>query len=122
MCVCFRYAYSWEDASDRGTLPSIQLIPPSAAPDKVPFREGKRAYARVETLPGIDQFVGDLRGLREKSLQPLLVWAEAVIPKACQRTIPLFFFATAGSRGLSSAEQEEVLKQVQSILSKSVFW
>ncbi|CAD7695295.1 unnamed protein product [Ostreobium quekettii] len=116
------YVYKWTTSPSGPNLPSIEQIPPSAAPDKIPFRAGKRAYKRVETLPGMDHYVGDFDGLRQHALAPLLSWAEAVVPSAQRSSSPLFLFGTAGSRGLSMEGRLELLREVQAILGSSAFW
>lgn len=64
------YAYTWHDGSGAGVAPLLAAVPSSAAAHKVPRRAmpGRRAYQRVETEPGLDQFVGDGQGLQAKAL------------------------------------------------------
>lgn len=61
------FAYAWRDAR-RG--PVLTAVPSTAAPHAVPRRSlpGKRAYQRVETEPGLDQFVDDAPGLQGRAL------------------------------------------------------
>lgn len=61
------YAYTWRDA--RGG-PALAVVPSTAAPHAVPRRAlpSKRAYQRVETEPGLDQFVDDAPGLEARAL------------------------------------------------------
>lgn len=72
------YAYTWRD--ERGG-PALAVVPSTAAPHAVPRRAlpGKRAYQRVETEPGLDQFVDDASGLEGRALGEWRDWARAVI-------------------------------------------
>ena len=60
-------------------------------------------------------------GLWTQALQPLLAWAEAVIPRSQWRTTPVFLFGTAGLRVLSPESQAKLLGNVRSSLKKSAF-
>ena len=60
-------------------------------------------------------------GLRAVALQPLLAWAEAVVPKAQQKATPVFLFGTGGLRVLSHDSQRKLLTNVQEILLQSAF-
>ena len=60
-------------------------------------------------------------GLWTQALQPLLAWAEAVIPRSQWHTTPVFLFGTAGLRVLSPESQAKLLGNVQSSLKKSAF-
>lgn len=115
------YAYSWREGIGDNDLPRIQLIPPSAAPDKIPPRSGIRAYERVETLPGLDSCRGDVDKLRGECLGPLLDWAKAVVHKTQQASTPLFLFATSGVRRLPKDQQNDLMKDVKQVLSTSGF-
>ncbi|EFN50868.1 hypothetical protein CHLNCDRAFT_141807 [Chlorella variabilis] len=117
------YAYTWHDGSGAGVAPLLAAVPSSAAAHKVPRRAmpGRRAYQRVETEPGLDQFVGDGQGLQAKALGPLLEWAEAVVPRWQWKQTPMFLFGTAGLRRLSAAQQEGLLEGVRDVLQHSVF-
>ncbi|GAB4819746.1 hypothetical protein N2152v2_006792 [Parachlorella kessleri] len=117
------YAYTWQPGQHPGAPPIVEAIPPSAAAHKVPRRAmpAKRAYQRVETEPGLDQFVGDERGLRAKSLGPLLGWAKAVVPRHQRRRTPVFLYATAGLRTLPDAQQDVLMNGVRGVLQRSSF-
>jgi hypothetical protein len=64
------YAYTWREADDPAEMPLLEAVPSGMAPHKVPRRAkpGKRAYQRVETEPGLDQYAGDHHGLQAKAL------------------------------------------------------
>ncbi len=59
-------------------------------------------YERVETQPGLSHYVRDLPGLASKALQPLLIWAKAVVPTSQWGQTPVFLLAT-GAQGLPAA-------------------
>lgn len=116
-------AYRWDPPRAASGVPLLTPIPPSAAAAHVPRRAlGKhRAYSRVETEPGLDQFVSDREGLEATALQPLLAWAQAALPRAAWHRTPLFLFGTAGLRRLPDANQEELLAGAREVLDGSVF-
>lgn len=116
------YAYTWEESgSEGGGMPKLTLLPPEAAPNKVPRRAlpSKRAYKRVETEPGLDAFVRDAAGLEHQCLGPLLEWAAAVVPYSAWKHTPVFLFGTAGLRRLNDADQGLVMENARKILSRS---
>ncbi|KAL4451373.1 hypothetical protein ABPG77_009445 [Micractinium sp. CCAP 211/92] len=114
------FAYAWRDAR-RG--PVLTAVPSTAAPHAVPRRSlpGKRAYQRVETEPGLDQFVDDAPGLQGRALGPLLQWAEAAVPRRQWASTPVFLFGTAGLRRLSQEQQGQLLAGVRRVLGSSAF-
>ncbi|CAI5530970.1 unnamed protein product [Closterium sp. Naga37s-1] len=86
-------------------------------------QQQKRAYNRKETEPGLDKFLNDPQGLRERALGPLLDWALQAIPNpAARAATPVFLFATAGLRKLPVEESEWVLEEVREVLSGSGYW
>lgn len=101
----------------------IMLIPPSAAKDKVPKRstETRRAYQRVETEPGLSNFVNDFNGIRRQVLEPLLGWAKAVVPESEWNKTPVFLFGTAGMRRLRPDDQENIMAMCRTVLKASGF-
>lgn len=114
-----RYVYKWINPQDPAKkLPTLQLIPPSAAANRIPRRPGIQAYNRVETLPGLNQFVGTEK-LASESLGPLLSWARAVIPTKTQAQSPVFLFATGGVRALPVKDRETLMAGVQTVLKAS---
>ena len=60
-------------------------------------------------------------GLWTKALQPLLVWAQAVIPSKQWASTPLFLFGTAGLRILHLDSQSKLLANIRSALQGSTF-
>ena len=96
----------------------MQFVPRIGTPHT--HREG--LYNRVETQPGLDGFVGNSAGLRDRSLGPLLAWARAVIPGAHERRrTPLFLLATAGLRKLPERDREALLEAARGVMKASGF-
>ena len=67
------FAYRWQPrrrGGGAGGLPRLRVVPPSAAPHKLPARPhaAHSAYTRVETEPGLDQYVEDMDGLQRAAL------------------------------------------------------
>ena len=60
-------------------------------------------------------------GLWTTALQPLLAWAEAVIPHSHWEATPLFLFGTAGLRVLSPDSQSRLLVNIRTALQGSSF-
>ena len=60
-------------------------------------------------------------GLWTSALQPLLAWAEAVIPHSHWEATPLFLFGTAGLRVLSPESQGRLLGNIRTALQGSAF-
>jgi len=105
------------------SVPKLKQIPPDRAADKVPKRstELRRAYKRVETEPGLATFSDAVSGIESTVLEPLLRWAEAVIPKRLWSNTPVFLFGTAGMRRLDKEQQRVLLKECRKILDSSGF-
>ena len=62
-----------------------------------------------------------LTGLWTTALQPLLAWAEVVVPSKHWASTPLFLFGTAGLRVLTPDSRTRLLTNVQTALQASVF-
>ncbi|KAL3136358.1 hypothetical protein ABBQ38_005618 [Trebouxia sp. C0009 RCD-2024] len=114
-------AYRWQEKS--GRPPQLTALAREAAQHKVPRKAAGdiRAYERVETEPGLDKFVDDPTGLWTSALQPLLAWAEAVVPKSRWSATPVFLFGTAGLRVLTPDSQDGLLGHVRRILRACPF-
>lgn len=115
------FAYTWQ-TSEHG-IPSVRMIPASAAPHKIPRKTlpNRRAYHRVETEPGLAAYSNDIQGIPDKALFPLIDWASAVVPKWKRKSTPVFLFGTAGMRKLPIQEQDEILLAVRKALENSEF-
>lgn len=114
-------AYKWKE--NRGQAPIVNAVAPQTAQQKVPRKAAGdvRAYDRVETEPGLDKFVNDAEGLWTSALQPLLAWAEDVVPRKQWEETPLFLFGTAGLRVLTPESQSILLSNIQNALQGSPF-
>ena len=60
-------------------------------------------------------------GLWTSALQPLLAWAEDVVPRKQWEDTPLFLFGTAGLRVLTPESQSILLSNIQNALRGAPF-
>ncbi|MED6105974.1 hypothetical protein PIB30_000763 [Stylosanthes scabra] len=72
-------------------------------------------YHCMQTEPGLDKFVNDSLGVRN-SLEPLIAWAENVVPREMHRETPVFVLATAGIRRLPGSDAVRVLEDVEVVV------
>lgn len=72
-------------------------------------------YHCVQTVPGLDKFVGNASGVRE-SLVPLLRLAEQWVPLERRGETPIFVLGTAGLRRLMVNESKRVMKDVEDVV------
>ncbi|PON59684.1 Nucleoside phosphatase [Trema orientale] len=77
-------------------------------------------YHCMQTEPGLDKFVGNSSGVRA-SLEPLITWAEQIIPFERHRFTPIFVLATAGLRRLAIEESRQVLEDVETVIREHSF-
>ncbi|XP_028778303.1 probable apyrase 7 isoform X2 [Neltuma alba] len=77
-------------------------------------------YHCMQTEPGLDKFVNDSSGVKE-SLEPLIIWAEKVVPRERHKDTPIFVLATAGLRRLASSDAEQVLEDVEAVVKDHSF-
>lgn len=77
-------------------------------------------YHCMQTEPGLDKFVNDSLGVKE-SLEPLITWAEKLVPHERHRDTPIFVLATAGLRRLASSDAEQVLGDVEAVVKDHSF-
>ncbi|KAK9857594.1 hypothetical protein WJX84_008998 [Apatococcus fuscideae] len=120
------HAYQWQDKTNR--LPLLRPISIRAASHKgrtlCLHCHGlcgcKRAYERVETEPGLDGFLHDLPGVKDRALGPLLEWAAAVSPHTSRRPTPVFLLGTAAACAKCLRAPQRLLKEAQSVLEESL--
>lgn len=77
-------------------------------------------YHCMQTEPGLDNFVNDSLGVRG-ALEPLIVWAENLVPHARHGDTPVFVLATAGLRRLTTEDANRVLGDVEAVLNDHSF-
>ncbi|KAI4336186.1 hypothetical protein L6164_014742 [Bauhinia variegata] len=77
-------------------------------------------YHCMQTEPGLDKFVNDSLGVRA-SLEPLIVWAEQLVPQERHRETPIFLLATAGLRRVESDDAKWVLENVEAVVKDHSF-
>ncbi|OIT32400.1 PREDICTED: probable apyrase 7 [Nicotiana attenuata] len=72
-------------------------------------------YHCMQTEPGLDKFVGNAFGVRS-SLDPLLHWAERLVPRERREFTPIFVLATAGMRKLPVEDARVILEDVADVV------
>lgn len=87
---------------------------------KSSLRKNSCLYHCMQTEPGLDKFVGNSSGVRA-SLEPLLIWAEQVVPHERQGDTPIFVLGTAGLRRLAFENARRVLEDVEAVVKEHMF-
>lgn len=77
-------------------------------------------YHCMQTEPGLDKLVNDSLGVRE-ALEPLIVWAERIVPREMHGDTPIFVLATAGLRRLRRDDAQRVLGDVGGVVKDHSF-
>ncbi|KAK7330515.1 hypothetical protein VNO77_24710 [Canavalia gladiata] len=77
-------------------------------------------YHCMQTEPGLDKFVNDSLGVRE-ALEPLIVWAEHLVPREMHSHTPVFVLATAGLRRLPGDDANRILGDVEAVVKDHSF-
>lgn len=77
-------------------------------------------YHCLQTEPSLDKFVGNASGVRA-SLEPLILWAEWLVPLERQEETPIFVLATAGLRRLTVEDARWVLDDVEAVVKEHSF-
>lgn len=88
-------------------------------PDNVNKSNGCE-YHCMQTEPGLHNFVNDAVGVRA-SLEPLIRYAQQLVPLDRQARTPIFILATAGMRRLISQEATQILKDIENIVKEHGF-
>ncbi|KAL5747161.1 hypothetical protein ACOSQ2_024458 [Xanthoceras sorbifolium] len=84
------------------------------------FSNSSCQYHCLQTEPGLDKFVGNASGVRV-SLEPLILWAESLVPDERHRDTPVFVLATAGLRRLGVEDAGRILDDVEAVLKEHSF-
>jgi len=117
------YVYSWPHRKNKTTVPHVHPVTPDdkdKAYRPVQITQLRVSDSRLSNVvnPGIAHIKpSQIKGY----LQPLLDYANAVVPWRARKRTPIFLFATAGMRVISKADQEAILKEVRSTFSGSDF-
>lgn len=77
-------------------------------------------YHCMQTEPGLDKFVSNSSGIRA-SLEPLIIWAEQMVPSEKHSKTPIFILATAGLRRLAIEDANQVLEDVEAFVKEHAF-
>ncbi|KAK7265662.1 hypothetical protein RJT34_33285 [Clitoria ternatea] len=103
----------------KGNLPILVHSYPDNA-TKTSLWKSSCQYHCMQTEPGLDKFVNDSLGVRE-ALEPLIVWAESVVPREIRGGTPVFVLATAGLRRLPQDDADRVLGDVEAVVKDHSF-
>ncbi|GAQ92229.1 hypothetical protein KFL_009510020 [Klebsormidium nitens] len=112
------YVYSWARSGAWGLPKVVDSTAKLGRAER--FGQKRTAYKRVETEPGLDQFVGDVVKVNQ-ALDPLIQYALKEVPESKRPITPVFLFATAGLRRLPQADSAWLLQMAQQMLSASPF-
>ncbi|KAL2961324.1 hypothetical protein AAZX31_17G084800 [Glycine max] len=104
----------------KGDLPSLLHSYPDNTTRSSSLWKNSCQYHCMQTEPGLHSFVNDSLGVR-KALEPLIVWAEHLVPREMHRKTPVFVLATAGLRRLPGLEAEWVLGEVEAVVKDHNF-
>lgn len=88
-------------------------------PDNVNKSSGCQ-YHCMQTEPGLHNFVNNAVGVRA-SLEPLIRYADQLVPLDKRASTPIFVLATAGMRRLVSEDAERVLADVENVVKEHGF-
>ncbi|KAL4344659.1 hypothetical protein HN51_062802 [Arachis hypogaea] len=114
--------YEWNiGVISNGSLPILlNSYPDNSSTTKNSLWKSSCQYHCMQTEPGLDKFVNDSSGVRN-SLEPLIAWAENVIPREMHRETPVFVLATAGLRRLPGSDAVRVLEDVEVVVKGHSF-
>ncbi|KAK6249540.1 Nucleoside phosphatase GDA1/CD39 - like 3 [Theobroma cacao] len=87
---------------------------------KSPLWRNSCHYHCMQTEPGLDKFVGNASGVRA-SLEPLIAWAEQMVPHERHGDTPIIVLATAGLRRLAAEDARQVLDDVEIVVKGHSF-
>ncbi|RDX81820.1 putative apyrase 7, partial [Mucuna pruriens] len=99
----------------KGNLPILLHSYPDNATRSSSLWKSSCQYHCMQTEPGLHNFVNDSLGVRQ-ALEPLIVWAERLVPRQFHANTPVFVLATAGLRRLPSEDANRVLGDVQAVV------
>ncbi|KAK7389099.1 hypothetical protein VNO78_23931 [Psophocarpus tetragonolobus] len=108
--------YEWMVGVSKGNLPLLL----HSYPDNASIRKSSCEYHCMQTEPGLHNFVNDSLGVRQ-ALEPLIAWAEHLVPPEMHANTPVFVLATAGLRRLPREEADRVLADVQTVVKDHSF-
>lgn len=103
----------------KGNLPTLLNSYPDNA-TKTSLWKKSCQYHCMQTEPGLDKFVNDSLGVRQ-ALEPLILWAESLVPHELHSEAPIFVLATAGLRRLQRDDALRVLGDVEAVVKDHSF-
>lgn len=112
--------YEWRlTGGGNGDLPNLLHSYPDDS-RKSPMWNNGCHYHCLQTEPGLDEFVRNSSGVRA-SLDPLIHWAEGLVPQNRHRDTPVLVLATAGLRRLPEEDAKRVLEDVENVIKEHSF-
>ncbi|XP_074316804.1 putative apyrase 7 [Silene latifolia] len=112
--------YQWMTSVVRnGDLPVLLHSYPDELMKKHVWNNGCQ-YHCIQTEPGLDKFVGNYSQVKA-SLEPLIHWAEGLVPREIRGSTPIFVLATAGLRRIPLEESKSVLDDVECVVKEHSF-
>ncbi|KAH9612171.1 hypothetical protein KSS87_018101 [Heliosperma pusillum] len=112
--------YQWMSSFARnGDLPILLHSFPDELMKKHVWNNGCQ-YHCIQTEPGLDKFVGNYSQVKA-SLEPLIHWAEGLVPREKRGGTPIFILATAGLRRIQLVESKSVLDDVERVVKEHSF-
>ncbi|TKY55230.1 apyrase 7 [Spatholobus suberectus] len=100
---------------NKGNLPVLLHSYPDNATRSSSLWKSSCQYHCMQTEPGLHNFVNDSLGVRQ-ALEPLIVWAERLVPRKMHGDTPVFVLATAGLRRLPGEDANRVLGDVEAVV------
>ncbi|XP_047156389.1 probable apyrase 7 [Vigna umbellata] len=104
----------------KGNLPVLLHSYPDNTTKRSSLWKGSCQYHCMQTEPGLHNFINDSLGVRQ-ALEPLIVWAEQVVPREMRGNTPAFVLATAGLRGLALEDADRVLGDIEAVVKGHSF-
>ncbi|KAK7347043.1 hypothetical protein VNO80_21569 [Phaseolus coccineus] len=105
---------------NKGNLPVLLHSYPDNTTRMSSLWKSSCQYHCMQTEPGLHNFVNDSLGVRQ-ALEPLIVWAEQVVPQEMRGDTPAFVLGTAGLRGLPREDADRVLGDIEAVMKDHSF-
>ncbi|EXB93584.1 Nucleoside-diphosphatase mig-23 [Morus notabilis] len=112
--------YEWEGRGENERELPILLHSYPDNSTKSSLLKNSCKYHCMQTEPGLDKFVGNSSGVRA-SLEPLITWAEQMVPLERHSATPIFVLATAGLRRIAVEDVRRVMEDVEDVVKERSF-
>ncbi|OWB72375.1 hypothetical protein B5S31_g2083 [[Candida] boidinii] len=127
----FHYGIVIDSGSSGSRLQVYRWENPESLQKSVKDKKVARSIIKVvqesdwtyKTTPGLSSFANNPDDVWDDHFEPLIEYAEKIIPKTHHSTTPIFVQATAGMRLISESARNKILKKTcKSIKDKSKFY